>query len=166
MSFSEENVRIISFVLNGKKTRAVVDDKTTLLELLRDVFGLTGAKEGCGYGKCGTCSVIMNGREIRSCVTKAVKVDGAEITTIEGVGGGLSLDPIQEALIDGGAVQCGFCTPGIIMCLKALFDADPNVSDDGIRAALKGHLCRCTGYETIFKSALLARERIAGAGGK
>lgn len=156
-----ENVKIISFTLNNKKVKAIIDDKTTLLELIRNIFGLMGAKEGCGYGKCGSCTVIMNGKSVRSCITKASKAEGSEIVTIEGLGGDdFSLDPIQEAFIDGGAVQCGFCTPGIIMTLKALFTENPNASEEEIKKALKGHLCRCTGYETILKSALLAKERI------
>ena len=152
--------QIINFKLNGRSVKVRVDDKTTLLSVIRDIVGLKGTKEGCGYGKCGTCTVIMNGKSVRSCVTKAIKADGADIVTIEGVADGFKLDPIQEAFIEGGAVQCGFCTPGIIMTLKALFDDNLGASIDDIKKALKAHLCRCTGYETILSSALLAQEKL------
>ncbi len=152
--------QIINFTLNGRKVKAKIDEKTTLIQVLRDIFGLTGTKEGCGYGKCGTCMVIMDGKAVKSCVVKAIKAEGTEVVTIEGTADGFTLDPVQEALIEGGAVQCGFCTPGIIMTLKALFADNPEACEEEIRKALKGHLCRCTGYETILRSALLAQEKL------
>ena len=156
--------KIINFKLNGQPVKAIADEKTTLLYIIRDVLGLTGTKEGCGYGKCGTCVVVMNGKAIKSCITKAFKADGSEIVTVEGVADGFKLHPIQEALIEGGAVQCGFCTPGIIMTLKALYEENINADEEEIKKALKNHLCRCTGYETIISSALLAQKKMKALG--
>lgn len=156
----DNSEKIIKFNLNGMDVKAIADEKTMLLDVIRTVFGLTGAKEGCGYGKCGTCTVILNGKPVKSCVTKAFKAEGGEVKTIEGLADGFKLHPIQEAFIEGGAVQCGFCTPGIIMRLKSLFDENLDASADEIMAALKNHLCRCTGYETILKSALLAQSKL------
>ncbi len=155
--------QIINFKLNGRDVKAKIDEKTTLLFVIREILGLMGTKEGCGYGKCGTCTVIMNGKSVKSCVVKASKADGAEITTIEGVADGFKLDPIQEAFIEGGAVQCGFCTPGIIMTLKALYSANIDASEEDVKKALKAHLCRCTGYETIISSSLLAQKKLREA---
>lgn len=155
--------QIISFTLNSMPVKAKIDKKTTLLEVIRNVFGLTGTKEGCGYGKCGTCVVVMNGKAVKSCIVKAEKAEGAQIATVEGVADGFRLHPIQQALIEGGAVQCGFCTPGIIMTLKALFDGNVHAGREEIEKALKGHLCRCTGYETILESALLAQQKLLEA---
>jgi carbon-monoxide dehydrogenase small subunit len=150
----------ISLKVNGITHTFDIDGKTTLLEILRDRLNLTGAKLACGYGKCGTCTVVMNGSAIRSCITKAVKANGAEVLTIEGLEKDCRLHPIQEAFIESGAVQCGFCTPGIIMTLYALLSKNPDASGDEIRTALNEHLCRCTGYENIIRGALLAREKM------
>lgn len=151
----------ISLKVNGSSYTFEVDKSTTLLEILRDRLNLTGSKLACGYGKCGCCTVVMDGLATRSCVTRALKANGTEVVTIEGLEEGLSLHPIQEAFIEAGAVQCGFCTPGIIMTLFALFTGTPRASSDEIREELKGHLCRCTGYENIVKGALLAQEKMA-----
>lgn len=158
--------KIINFKLNGRNIKVMADEKTTLIYVIRELLGLTGTKEGCGYGKCGTCTVIMNGKTVKSCIVKAFKADGADITTIEGVADGFKLHPIQTALIEGGAVQCGFCTPGIVMTLKAIFEENLYVTEEEIKKALKSHLCRCTGYETIIKSALLAQKKMKELGEK
>jgi aerobic carbon-monoxide dehydrogenase small subunit len=151
----------ISLKVNGTSYTFEVDKSMTLLDILRDRLNLTGSKLACGYGKCGCCTVVMNGLATRSCVTKALKANGADVLTIEGLEEGLALHPIQKAFIEAGAVQCGFFTPGIIMTLYALFTGNPRASSDEIREELNGHLCRCTGYENIVKGALLAQERMA-----
>ncbi len=151
----------ISLTVNGKTHRIVVDKATTLLEVIRDRLYLTGTKEGCGYGKCGTCTVVMNGEAVRSCIVKAVKADGAAITTIEGLAKGDRLHPIQEAFLEAYAVQCGFCIPGIIMALYALFNRKKDASQDEIKELLSRHFCRCTGYENISRAAVLAGQKLS-----
>jgi carbon-monoxide dehydrogenase small subunit len=131
----------------------------TLLEVLREELNLTGTKEGCGNGECGACTVIMDGRAVRSCLILGVEADGREITTIEGITESGELQPIQQAFIEEDAVQCGFCTPGFIMAIKAAIDNNPELNDEQMMEALGGHLCRCTGYETIFKAFKRIRER-------
>lgn len=128
----------------------------TLLGFLRDELDLTGAKEGCGDGECGACTVIVDGQPVRSCLMLAVEADGAAIETIEGLSDGIRLHPVQEAFAEAGAVQCGFCTPGLILAVKALLDRHPHPTEEQIREALGGHLCRCTGYETVFQAARAA----------
>jgi aerobic carbon-monoxide dehydrogenase small subunit len=150
----------ISLTVNGKAHTLLVDRSATLLSILRDRLELTGAKLGCGYGKCGTCTVVMNGEAVRSCIVKAPKADGSTVTTIEGLATGMELHPIQRAFIEAQAVQCGFCTPGIIMTLYALFMKSPQAGDDEVRSRLNTHLCRCTGYENIVKAAWRAREKL------
>lgn len=151
----------IEFQLNGETVRAEVEPHWTLLYVLREVFELTGVKEGCGYGECGACTIIMDGRAVNSCLLPALEAEGHAIITIEGV---MSKDGvlsgIQQAFIDHGAVQCGFCTPGMIMSAKALLDENSSPSDDEIREAIAGNLCRCTGYVKIIdaiKSAVEGR---------
>ena len=148
----------ISLKVNGKDYKVHVDDKTMLLDILREKLNLTGAKNGCGQGACGTCTVVMDGEAVRSCIVKAVKADGKEIITIEGLTDGVTLHPIQDAFIKAGAVQCGFCTPGYIMSLYALFNKNPDAPDEEIKKILEKHLCRCTGYETIWEAAKLAQK--------
>lgn len=150
----------ITITVNGRKHSISVDKSTTLLEVIRDRLYLTGTKEGCGYGKCGTCTVVMNGEAVRSCIVKAAKADGADITTIEGLSEDDRLHPIQEAFIETYAVQCGFCIPGIIMTLYALLSARKDASKEEIGSALNRHLCRCTGYENISKAAILAQQKM------
>ena len=151
----------IGLKVNGKDYRVHVDDKTMLLDVLREKLNLTGAKNGCGQGACGTCTVVMDGEAVRSCIVKAIKADGKEIVTIEGLADGVTLHPIQEAFINAGAVQCGFCTPGYIMTLYALFKKNPDASDEEIKTILEKHLCRCTGYETIWEGAKLAQKMMS-----
>lgn len=153
----------ITINVNGNSHTINVDKSTTLLEVLRDTLDLTGAKLGCGYGKCGTCTVVVNGEAVRSCVSKAFKLDGANITTIEGLERDFVLHPIQTAFIEAAAVQCGFCIPGIIMTLYALFEKNVNAKDEEVHEKLNKHLCRCTGYENILRAARLAREKLKAA---
>jgi len=149
---------ILSLTVNGTKVQVLYDGVENLLEILRDKLDLTGAKEGCGYGACGSCTVVVNGKAELACVVKGrARLEGADVLTIEGVAQNGVLHPIQRAFVDAGAVQCGFCTPGFVLRLHALYAAKPDATDDEIRAALQKHLCRCTGYETIWEAALLAK---------
>lgn len=152
----------ITLTVNGVRHSVICTGKESLLELLRDRLDLTGAKEGCGYGACGSCTVVANGEAVKSCVLRGKeKLDGIEVTTIEGLAGrDGSLHPIQKAFLEAGAVQCGFCTPGFIMRLHALFLKNPAASQEQIREALSEHLCRCTGYEAVWEASLLARKKL------
>lgn len=151
----------IQLVVNDQPCQAEVTSQTTLLELIRDHLGLTGTKEGCGKGQCGACTVLMNGLPVNSCLILAAQAQDHEIVTIEGLERGGKLDPVQQAFIDEGAVQCGFCTPGLILSAKALLDHSAQPDDDEIKEAISGHLCRCTGYAAIVRAI-----RQAGAQGK
>jgi carbon-monoxide dehydrogenase small subunit len=146
----------IQLTVNGQAVTARVQAHQTLLSFLRDDLDLTGAKEGCGDGECGACTVIVDGQPVRSCLMLAVEADGAAIETIEELSGGARLDPVHGAFAEAGAVQCGFCTPGLILAVKALLDRHPHPTEEQIREALGGHLCRCTGYETVFQAARAA----------
>jgi carbon-monoxide dehydrogenase small subunit len=140
----------IRVTVNGEIYDLLVDSKKTLLQLLREDLDLTGTKEGCDEGDCGACSVILNGKVVNACLVLAVETDNADITTIEGIQPGEELHPIQRAFIDSGAVQCGFCTPGMILTTKAMLDEISNPSEDDIKHYLEGNLCRCTGYTKIM----------------
>ncbi|MBI2953305.1 MAG: (2Fe-2S)-binding protein [Chloroflexi bacterium] len=148
--------------INGEDHEILVDPWRTLLEVLRDELGLTGTKEACNTGNCGACTVILNGKAVKSCLILALQAGGAQVTTIEGLADEDRLHPIQQAFIDEFAVQCGFCTPGMIMSAKALLDENPNASEAEIRAALHGNLCRCTGYTKIARAVMTARDRVDG----
>ncbi|MGD2127166.1 MAG: (2Fe-2S)-binding protein [Desulfobacteraceae bacterium] len=152
----------ITMIVNGIRHTIVCTGKESLLEILRDYLALTGAKEGCGYGACGSCTVVVNGEAVKSCTLRGKgKLEGIEVVTIEGLADEEgNLHPIQKAFLEAGAVQCGFCTPGFIMRLYALFNGDPDASAEEILKALSEHLCRCTGYEAIWEASLLARERL------
>jgi carbon-monoxide dehydrogenase small subunit len=156
MTFHEINLTV-----NGELERVVVPSNMTLLRLLREGLSLTGTKNGCSAGECGACTVLMNGEPVNSCMVLAVECDGAEIVTVEGLATDKSLDPVQEMLIQEGGVQCGFCTPGVLMASRALLDRNPNPSDEEIYQALVGNLCRCTGYvrikEAVKKAAKMQR---------
>lgn len=154
---------LLSLTVNGDSVELAVTPNSTLLEVLRNDLGLTGVKEGCSEGTCGACTVLMDGRPIRSCITLAVEAEGAEILTIEGVAASGELHPVQEAFVDHGAVQCGFCTPGMVLASKALLDKDPSPSDDTIRNALAGNFCRCTGYTKILQAVRAAADNISKA---
>ncbi|HSH36521.1 (2Fe-2S)-binding protein [Schnuerera sp.] len=146
----------IQLKVNGKNYSLNIDENMRLIDLLRDKLGLLGTKEGCGEGECGACTVIMDGETVTSCLVMAFQADGSEILTIEGLGEGERVHPIQQAFIDAGAVQCGFCTPGMIMSAKALLDKNPNPSREEIREGISGNLCRCTGYNKIVDAVELA----------
>lgn len=144
--------RIIKLTINGKPVEAAVSPNQTLLQFLREDMDLTGTKHGCGLGDCGACTVILDGKAVNSCLALAVQVDGSEILTIEGLAEDGKLHPIQQAFVDKGAIQCGFCTPGMILSAKALLDEKPNPSELEIRTAISGNLCRCTGYQKIVEA--------------
>jgi aerobic-type carbon monoxide dehydrogenase small subunit (CoxS/CutS family) len=150
----------LSFTINGKPEVIEVTPRTRLLDVLRVGLGLTGTKEGCGTGDCGSCTVLLDGLPVNACMVLALQAEGREVTTIEGLGKNGRLDPIQEALVDSGAVQCGFCTPGMVMSLKGLFNSNPQPMEEDIRMAISGNLCRCTGYIKILEA---ARKVTAGA---
>lgn len=149
----------IKMTVNGKIHELQVKPWATLLEILRDELGLTGTKEGCGLGECGACTVIMDGKTVNSCLVLAPEADGKEIITIEGLAQGDKLHPIQEAFMEQGGLQCGFCTPGIILSTKTLLDENPKPTDEEIRRGIAGNFCRCTGYTKIFESVKAAAQK-------
>lgn len=140
----------IEITLNGKNTSLEVPAHRLLLDLLRDEIGLTGTKEGCGTGDCGACTVLLNGKPVNSCLILSGELDGADVVTIEGLKIGPEFHPVQKAFIQDGGAQCGYCTPGMLMMSKALLDENLNPSEEEIRFALSGNLCRCTGYAKIL----------------
>ena len=142
----------IRVTVNGIEEQLQVPSNATLLEVLRDMLALTGTKSGCSAGECGACTVLMNGEPVNSCLFLAVEADGAEVITVEGLSSGGQLDPLQEAFIEEGGVQCGFCTPGMLISARALLNRKPNPSEEDIREALVGNLCRCTGYTRIVRA--------------
>jgi len=143
----------ITFNLNGEPMEVEVEPHLTLLQLLRDKLEMTGTKEGCGMGECGACTVLLDGKAINSCIFPAFEVEGKNVTTIEGIMDSQgNLHPIQKSFIEHGAIQCGFCTPGMILSAKALLDENPNPSEEEIRNGIAGNLCRCTGYLQIIKA--------------
>jgi carbon-monoxide dehydrogenase small subunit len=149
----------ITLTVNGETELVDVASHITLLQMLRERLVLTGTKNGCAAGECGACTVIMNGEPVNSCMVLAVECDGAEIITVEGLAHDGQLDPVQEAIIEQGGVQCGFCTPGILISARALLDRTPHPSDYEIRDALVGNLCRCTGYLRIIDAVKEASAR-------
>lgn len=142
----------VSFKVNGRDRTAQVEPRTTLLDVIREDLGLTGAKEGCGKGECGACTVIMDGDAVPSCVVLAAGVEGKEIITIEGIRENGRLHPLQEAFVKYHASQCGFCSPGMILTAKAFLDRNPNPSEAEVRDVMMSNLCRCTGYEKIIEA--------------
>jgi carbon-monoxide dehydrogenase small subunit len=140
--------------VNGQDHVLTVEPCRTLLEILRYEFRLTGTKEGCGSGNCGSCTVLLDGKAVNSCLILAAEVEGKEITTIEGLSSQGELHPLQRAFIDEGAVQCGFCTPGVILTVKAFLDSNPHPTEAQIRLAIAGNLCRCTGYDKIVRAVM------------
>jgi len=151
----------LSFVLNKKLVQASVKPNLTLLDLLRHSFKLTGTKKGCDRGDCGACTVLLDGKPVNSCLILAPKVNGREITTVEGLGEPFRLDPLQESFVDHKAVQCGFCTPGMLLSAKAFLNENPRPSREEVRRAISGNLCRCTGYIQIIDAIMAAAERTA-----
>ena len=153
-----ENMTDISITVNGRLYRDYIPSDLTLADYLRNYKLLTGTKKGCGCGECGACTVLLNGKPVYSCILLAVQADGMEIETIEGLSDGDTLHPVQEAFLDAGAVQCGYCTPGLIMTTKALLEENPHPEEQEIKEALAGNLCRCTGYKQIVEAVQLAAE--------
>jgi aerobic carbon-monoxide dehydrogenase small subunit len=146
----------VSATINRESAEFLCETQQTLLDVLRDVIGLTGSKEGCASGDCGACSVIMDGRLVCSCLVLGVEAEGAEITTIEGIAQGDKLHPVQQKFLEHAALQCGFCTPGLIVATKALLDENPNPTETEARYWLAGNLCRCTGYDKIVRAVMAA----------
>ncbi len=152
----------IQLTINGQPVEAAVEANRTLLQFLREDLGLTGTKHGCGLGDCGACTVILDGQPVNSCLVLAIQANGKEVLTIEGLAENGKLHPIQQAFVDKGAIQCGFCTPGMILSAKALLDSNPKPTEEDIRMAISGNLCRCTGYQKIVEAIGEAAEKIQG----
>lgn len=142
----------LTMIVNGQQVELQVDPRQRLIDVLRDNLFLTGTKEGCSEGECGACTVIIDGQIVNSCLVMALQCESKSITTIEGLTNKAELHPIQKAFLDNGAVQCGYCTPGMILATKALLENNPNPSSKEIKVGLSGNLCRCTGYSNIFKA--------------
>jgi len=155
------NKLTVELTINGEKRKVETTSSTRLLDLIRDDLCLTGTKEGCGKGECGACTVIMNGELVASCLVLAPQADGVTITTIEGIGNEKKLHPIQRAFIETGAVQCGFCTPGMILAAKKLLEENPHPTEEEIKRGISGNLCRCTGYQKIIDAIKLAANRLS-----
>lgn len=153
-------MKTIELNVNGKDYKVEVDGTITLAQLLRDELGLMGTKVGCGEGECGACTVMMNGETVLSCLILAFQADGSKIITIEGVGGKTADNIIQQAFIEVGAVQCGFCTPGMVLSAKTLLEKNLNPTEEEIREAISGNICRCTGYEKIVEAIKLSADRM------
>lgn len=153
------NQKTVSFQVNGRRETLCVEPNRTLLNVLREELELTGAKPGCEAGECGACTVILNGKPVNSCMVLAVELEGAEIVTIEGLGGPGRMDEMQQAFIDEFAVQCGYCTPGMILMGNALLAENPSPTAEEVKEYISGNLCRCTGYENIVKAILLVSDR-------
>lgn len=151
---------IARFIVNGKEYELLIEPHATLVQVLREQIGLTGTKHSCGIGLCGACAVLIDGKPVLSCLTLALRAKGRSIVTIEGLVKGSTLHPIQQAFVDYGAIQCGFCTPGMILTAKALLDDNPSPSIEEIKVGLSGNLCRCTGYVKIIDAVLAAAEMI------
>ena len=154
----------ISFILNGKKVALQTDPLRTLLAVLREDFCLTGTKEGCGKGECGACTILLDGVVMRACLLYAGQAQGRSVTTVEALGSARSPHPIQEAFVDAGAVQCGYCTPGMVLATQSLLAEHPSPTEAAIRDALDGNLCRCTGYVKILDAVKLAATRQSEGG--
>ena len=152
----------ITLTVNGKYHELTIKPWRTILEVIREDLGLTGPKEGCGMGECGACTVIVDGKTVNACLMLAAEANGKEISTIEGLASDGKLHPIQEAFMEGGALQCGFCTPGMIISAKALLDENSQPSEDEIRRNIAGNLCRCTGYAHIVKAIKAASVKMKG----
>ena len=150
----------LTLKVNGVERTVEVEPEMMLIDVIRDVLNLTGTKLGCDNSTCGTCVVVMNGKPIKSCNLPAAKAAGADLVTVEGLAKGMELHPIQTAISESGAVQCGFCTPGIVMELYGLLEANPEASEQEMSNALNKHLCRCTGYEPIRDGALIAQKMV------
>jgi len=155
----KQTKQLVDLNVNSEIYGLAVEPQETLLEVLRDHLRITGTKEGCGTGECGSCTVLMNGSPVLSCLTLAVDCGGMKIITIEGLAEGTELTPVQDAFLEQGAVQCGFCTPGMVLATTALLESTPRPAKQEIVKALEGHLCRCTGYNKIMEAVELAAEK-------
>jgi len=153
----------VTTTINGEPAEFLSEPQMSLLDILRDEMHLTGSKEGCGSGDCGACSVIMDGRVVCSCLVLGVEAEGKEITTIEGIANGEDLHPVQRKFLEHAALQCGFCTPGLIVATKALLDRNPDPTETEARYWLAGNLCRCTGYDKIIRAVMDAAAEMRGA---
>ena len=147
-----------TLTVNGNAYPVELDPGTNLLAAVRDVIGLTGSKEGCDDSECGACMMLLDGKPVNSCSYLALQAEGSDVTTVEGLASGEKLAPLQNAFLTEGGVQCGFCTPGMLISATALLDANPSPSEDEVRIALSGNLCRCTGYDGIIKAVLSVAE--------
>ena len=156
--------QIVKFIVNGKSYEIPIEPQMTLVEVLRDKLDITGTKLSCGAGECGACTVLIDGKPVLSCLTLAITAKEKNILTIEGLAEGGDLHPIQKAFIDHGAIQCGFCTPGMILTTKALLDENSNPTQEEVKKALAGNLCRCTGYVKIIDAVLAAAEEMRKGG--
>lgn len=152
--------QLMKFSINGVVYEEEIDHRRTLLETLRENFGLLGTHKGCDEGQCGACTVLIDGRPVNSCLVLAYRAQGKEITTIEGLAEGENLHPVQEAFVEAGAIQCGFCSPGMILVAKAFLEHNKNPTEKEVRKALSGNLCRCTGYSQIIEAVMKAAERM------
>lgn len=153
-------VQIVQIRLNGEVRQAMVEPEMTLLDLLRDEWGVTSVKKGCDEGDCGACTVLLDGKAVNSCLVLAIRADGHEITTVEGLGTIDHPHPLQTAFVQHGALQCGFCGSGMLLSAKALLDENPNPTEADVRQALSGNLCRCTGYSKIIEAVLSASQSL------
>ena len=153
---------LIQMTVNGELRQAAVEPNWTLTQFLREDLALTGTKHGCGLGDCGACTVLLDGKPVNSCLVLATQANGREVLTIEGLAENGKLHPIQQAFVDWGAIQCGFCTPGMILSAKALLDQNPRPTELEIRAAISGNLCRCTGYQKIVEAIVMASKALQG----
>ena len=149
---------MVHVTINGEGTDFLCEPRQSLLEVVRDVLGLTGSKEGCGDGNCGACTMVLDGRIVDSCLVLAPEVDGSTISTVEGIATPEGLHPVQQAFLEEAALQCGICTPGLLVASKALLEKEPNPSEARIRHWLAGNLCRCTGYDKIIRAVLKAAD--------
>lgn len=154
---------MIRFHLNGREVSVSADPNKRMVDFLREDMGMTSVKEGCSEGECGACTIIHNGNAVTSCLMLAGQADGSAIITLEGVSENGRLSYIQKAFVDAGAVQCGYCTPGMVLSAKALLDKKPNATNEEIKRAMSGNLCRCTGYSKIVKAVEMARDAKGGA---
>ena len=154
--------QLIELKVNGETYETAVEPRRTLLEVLRDNLGLTGAKKGCDTGDCGACTVIMDGKPVVSCLVLAVEAEGKDILTIEGLANNGQLHPIQQAFVENGAIQCGWCTPAMVLTAKALLDRNPNPTEDEVKREIQGVLCRCTGYDPQVDAIMAAAKKLGG----
>jgi carbon-monoxide dehydrogenase small subunit len=156
--------RIVRITVNGLLREVAVPANRTLLDLLREDLDLTGTKLGCGEGDCGACTVLLDGEPVNACLVLAAEAEGREVTTIEGLADGSLLHPVQQAFVDAGAVQCGYCTPGMVLVAAALVARNPSPTELDVRHAIAGNFCRCTGYQKIVEAVLIASARVREAG--